>query len=573
MTIKRKKSLRKKKGSLLKKEKPTVQVPPENLVQSATPVVGIIGWNSPRFIETHAEFLEALKRSIAHRNVSPIFFGISSGGDLLTLKNQPRSSSVSSGLNEEGSVTNHNSALRSHYWLPSRDIVADQIEILAQEENISQFVMVPWSISSLIGMLMATIRCGIPTLFLPYYSSWPVFSESGSKQSGKKGGSFSVPYSQCSMLVLLEVLGLARVGSLDQIFLKREEESHRKVKEDERDLMGKPSLDPAIQKDLSELVEWAGQRTEEMIKHKISPRRFFSQAAFHNAICVDMALGSSTETVLHLSALAWESEVPLPLSYFNEISQKIPQLAPMDRSGEFPIENLAEFGGLSSLLAVLLPFLQPSPTVTGKNIIEIGQKSDAAHSSFKISSLHKKHGGSGLLFGNLAREGTMFRVAGLKEQWYSHFGPAKVFNSEDACVQAIRSKKIKKGDVLVVRYCGPKGNPGMPYLRSLLHALEKERLEDSVAVLTDGRAILSGRTPALVHVSPEASVGSTLSIVQDGDMISWNFFDRTLFVRLTETDIKVRLSRWREQKREIKNSFLYRYAKYSSSSSLGAVLG
>ena len=168
--------------------------------------------------------------------------------------------------------------------------------------------------------------------------------------------------------------------------------------------------------------------------------------------------------------------------------------------------------------------------------------------------------------------GALFRVAGLKENWLSNSGIAKVFDLEEQCIKALRSKKIKKGDLLVLRYCGPKGSPGMPVLSGLKDALETSGLEESVAILTDGRVLLSGKTPAFVHLAPEAAVGSALSIVEDGDLVSWNFFNRSLSLRLTDTEIKVRLSRWKEQEKNMKNSFLYRYCKYVSPSSLGATL-
>ncbi|OGR85417.1 MAG: hypothetical protein A2901_09320 [Elusimicrobia bacterium RIFCSPLOWO2_01_FULL_54_10] len=208
----------------------------------------------------------------------------------------------------------------------------------------------------------------------------------------------------------------------------------------------------------------------------------------------------------------------------------------------------------------------------GRNLIEFSRDASTVKSVFRSSRPARSHGGLAILYGNLAAEGAVFRTAGLKETWLAASGPAKVFNSEPECVSAIMAKKLKKGDVIVLRYCGPRGSPGMPSLDSVPHALSERGLEDQVALVTDGRMNPSGKTPAFVHAAPEAAVGSALSVIQDGDIIFWNFNERTLTVRLTDTDIKVRLSRWREQEKNMRNSFLFRYSKYSSSSSSGATL-
>lgn len=559
--------------------------------------VGIMGWSSPRFMETHNEFIDLLKKNVMDRGFSPNFFGLSGGRGLLfgaDSKDGMLQSSHLSGHSPVSQSQDLTARLSSspHYWLPSRDIIADQIEILAHEEGIGEFIMVPWSIDSLVGMLMATVRCGIPTIFLPCYSCWPAFEESmKSSEKNKKNRAVSIPYSQYSMLVLLEVIGLAKVGTFEQSFSKGRNKSkesqcfvssHSHKKESLENVLKHESASPPVENPLFpqlqlpenvvSIIEWVGQRCMEIEKHKISPRRFFSQAAFHNAICIDMALGGSPDTVLHLSALANEAGVPLPFSVFNDLCKRVSQLAPMDRNGELTVEQFVQFGGLNALLGALHDLLQPSPTIAGKNIVELARECAANRSRGKMNRPGEKCGGIGILFGNIAQEGVIFRVTGLKESWLTGSGVAKVFDSESACVNAILSKKIKKGDVLVIKYCGPRGNPGMPYLTALKGALEQKGLEESVVVLTDGRPLLSGKTPAFVHLAPESAVGSTLSIIQDGDLIMWDFPQRTLTVRLTDTEIKVRLSRWREQEKNMKNSFLCRYSKYSSSSSQGAIL-
>lgn len=560
------------------------EVPAKEFPAALSSFIGMIGWNSPKFLNSHGAFIELLKKNIEAQGAAPLFFGISGGSDPmpLTVQNDaPKSSRPALhalSTDSESLLNGHRASPSSIYGLPSRDMIADQIEIVVQEENLKGLALIPWSINSLVGMLMATVRCGIPVLFMPHYRSWEIFSRTGWAADPKKIDLDSIFYSRCSLLILLEVLGLSRIGTLDEMLSNASVASQRasKKNKEEKRAFAKPenaSMTPfPLGENFVEIVEWAAKRIVEISKQKISPRRFFSQSSFQNAICVDRSLGGSTETILHLSALAHEAGVPLPLSFFNESSQKTPQLIETNRSGEFSLGEFRKRGGLNPLLGALHGSLQPSPTVIGKNIIEVARENSSRREAFKAVPPSKKQGGVAVLFGNLAREGALFRVTGLKEHWLSGSGTAKVFDMEAECIQALRSKKIKKGELLVLRYCGPKGSPGMPYLSALKDAMAEAGLEESVAVLTDGRVILSGKTPAFVHVSPEAAVGSALSVMEDGDVVTWNFFSRTLSLRLTDTEIKVRLSRWKEQGKNMKNSFLYRYCKYASPSSLGATL-
>ncbi len=515
---------------------------------SVGPLVGIIGWNSPRFLEFHSGFIEALKSSIASHGCRPVFLGISGSADALHANGFHH-------LYKHGGENGSNGHSTIHYGLPSRDIVADQIELIIQEEHLDGLVMIPWSTNSLVGMMMSSARCGVPTLFLPNYAAWPELNitiESKEKMPPV--------YSQWPMLALVEAMGLAKLGTLDHIFHK------------DKTVQQKQPAAPIPPVEIFESVKWGGQRIAEMSKQKISQKRFFSQASFHNALCVDMAMGSSTDVVLHLTAVAYEAGVPLPLTAFNDAAGKIPQIVPFNKLGEIPLAEFAKLGGLSALMSSLVQFIQPSPTVMGKNIAELAREMSYSKSPFKVDHPVKKQRGLAIISGNLAREGAIFRVAGLKDAALTGSGPARVFNSEGECVSAIMAKKIKKGDVLVLRYCGPRGSPGMPRLASLTRALDERNLNDSVMILTDGRVNLPGHIPAIVHISPEAAIGSALSVLQDGDSVLWSFADKYLTVRLTETEIKVRLSRWKAQDKNMKNTFLYRYSKYSSSSSYGAKL-
>ena len=527
----------------MKNKKQSASVKSEILC--STPSVGIVGWNLPKFMAQHEAFLAEIKNGIQSAGGESVFYGISGSADVLP------------GFSDNGYLGTHSeligkaahSNVKSNYWLPSRDMVADQIEVLVHQENPAALVFVPWSVSSLVGMMMATARTGVPAIFLPHYRAWPILSNLEAQ---------SVAYRHCSILLLLEIFGLTKMGALETIFSSDNKKTAQAF--------------ALSQSSEMELASWGGKRIVEMARQNISSKRFFSPAAFSNALSVDMALGNSAETILHLRALAAESGVPFTPAIINEMCKRIPQLVPMDSYGEYMMKNFQNGGGILPILGALHSHLQASPTVMGRNLIEFARDAAGAKSALKIAKPLRGHGGLAILYGNLAQEGAVFRMAGVKESWLSASGPAKVFNSESECVAAILGKKVKKGDVIVLRYLGPKGSPGMPSIDAVPRALEERGLTDQVALVTDGRMNASGKTPAFVHVTPEAAMGSTFSILQDGDIIFWNFNERALTARLTDTDIKVRLSRWREQEKHMHNSFLFRYSKYTSSSSSGATL-
>ncbi len=518
--------------------------------------IGILGGNSQDFFANHSPFIDLLKKEISAKGGYPLFFSLSGGMD----DNVGIKSIVGNGKLENGKS---HSTIAYNYGLPSRDIIADQIEILVHQAQLDGLIMLPWSVHSAVGMMMATIRCGISVVFTPRYDQWELFSLIHAANAQIKNDIETPSYTQCSMLILMEVMGMVRIGTLDY-FLNARDKNQTDIPVLKKDVV--QTFDPIGNS------EWAAHRILDLAKQKISPRRFFSAAAFHNALCADIAMGSSTESILHLSALAYESGLPFPLTQINEISKKVSVQATMDKSGEFSILSMEECGGVRGLIASIQTYLQQSPTIIGKNIVDLARDLSLHHSSLKLAKPTKKHGGMAVFYGNLATDGAIFRISGVKEQWFAKSAVAKVYDSESACIEAIATKKVKKEDAVVIRYCGPKGSPGMPLLHGIKKALQSHGLEESVLIISDGRIPLSGKTPAFLHLSPEAAVGSALSIIQTGDIIFWNLEDRSLTVRLTDTEIKVRLSRWREQVKNMRCGYLFRYAKYSSPSSIGAIL-
>lgn len=559
--------MRKSKKSPLKKRQPPLAAPQET--SSATrPVIGILLCNSPSYQEREREFLDLLKKNIENAGGNAFFYSVSGGTDFF--ETRELAGEFSSTANSSGNGSKP--AMLHNYSLPSRDLIADQIEVLTQAENPDGLLMVPWSISSLVGMLMGAVRCGIPALLFPHVQAFSIFS-AFQKENQKKNAIPELFYSQFSLAVLVEAIGLARIGTLEaaltdllQTAKPSEKKNLRNWKKIEEPVPSRMS------ESLREMIQWNATRMVEMAHQKITPRRFFSTASFHNALAVDLALGGSTETVLHLTALAREAEIPFTSSFINEMAEKILPLVPFSRTGEYALQDFFQHGGSMGLFTALQPFLKPSPTVSGKNIVELEKMSSSKRLNFKLNKPSKKIGALAVLSGNLAKEGALFRVAGIKESYLAYSGPAKVFDREEECVKAILSKKIKSGTILVLRYCGPRGSPGMPPLTAVGKALKEKKLEEQVAIVTDGRVHLPGKTPGIVHLSPEAAVGSPLSVVQDGDEICWDFYKKNITLKVMDTEIKVRLSRWREQERNMKNSFLARYCKYAAPSSLGATL-
>ena len=281
------------------------------------PSVGIVGWNLPKFMAQHEAFISEIKNGVQSGGGSAVFYGISGGADVLP------------GFAGNGHRDTHGELIRkdtdsnfkSNYWLPSRDMVADQIEVLVHQENLSALVFVPWSVSSLVGMMMATARTGIPAIFLPNYRTWPILSSLETA---------TVTYRHCSILLLLEIFGLTKLGVLETLFAKDDKKTAQAF------ALGQGSE--------SDLASWGGKRIVEMAKQSISSKRFFSQAAFANALAVDMALGNSAETVLHLRALAAESGVPFTPAIINEASKRMPQLVSMNSGGEYCVDS-SGFGG------------------------------------------------------------------------------------------------------------------------------------------------------------------------------------------------------------------------------------
>jgi dihydroxy-acid dehydratase len=286
-----------------------------------------------------------------------------------------------------------------------------------------------------------------------------------------------------------------------------------------------------------------------------------------------MALGGSTNTVLHLPAIANEAGIKLPLELFDEISKQVPQITLLEPAGDHYMEDLDRAGGIPAVLSAIKQKLVSNLTVSGKNITEIAKESMVLDKD--IIRAHKpyhKEGGIAILKGNIAPDGCVVKQAAVSDKMKVFQGPARIFDSEEAAMAAILAKKIKKGEVIVIRYEGPRGGPGMREMLGPTSALQGMGMADSVALLTDGRFSGGTRGPCIGHISPEAADGGPIAALRDGDVIIIDIPKRQLSVRLTDTDINVRLAKWTAPQAKFKFGYLSRYAKLVSSANTGAVL-
>jgi dihydroxy-acid dehydratase len=296
--------------------------------------------------------------------------------------------------------------------------------------------------------------------------------------------------------------------------------------------------------------------------------------AFENAVMVDLALGGSTNTVLHLPAIAREAGVKMDLEIFDRLGRKTPQITSIRPSGDYFMEDLEYAGGLPAVLKSMKTLVNDVPTVTGKTTFEI-IKEAVIHDTDVIRPLdkaYKPQGGIAILKGNLAPKGCVVKQSAVSEKMMKFKGKARVFNSEDAAMQAVTAGKIKSGDVVVIRYEGPKGGPGMREMLSATSAITGMGLSDSVALITDGRFSGGTRGPCVGHISPEAMEGGPIGLVKDGDVISIDIPARKINLEVKPAELKARAKKWKQPKPKITSGYLVRYARNVTSAADGAVL-
>jgi len=333
---------------------------------------------------------------------------------------------------------------------------------------------------------------------------------------------------------------------------------------------------PAVDAARTRLAREAGKKIVELIERGITPRKILTMEAFTNAITVDMAFGGSTNTTLHLPAVAYETGIHLDLEIFNQLSAKTPHLCNLSPGGPHHLQDLHQAGGIPALMNELSRgklIHTGCITVTGKTVKE-NINAKAILDPEVIRPLEKPYhatGGLSVLFGNLAPQGAVVKASAVAPEMLNNKGPARVFESEEEAFQAILAKKIKKGEVIVIRYEGPRGGPGMREMLAPTSAIAGIGMDKEVALITDGRFSGGTRGAAIGHCSPEAAEGGPIAIVQNGDIIEIDIPAKKLNLLLSDEEIKRRLEAWKRPKPNITSGYMYRYAQMVSSASTGAV--
>ncbi len=464
-----------------------------------------------------------------------------------------------------------------NYSLATRELIADSIETMAMAHKFDALVMVPNCDKIVPGMLMAAARINIPTIFV----------SGGPMMPGRVNGR------DISLTTVFEALGAYQVGNLTEAELCAYEENacpgcgscsgmftaNSMNCLTEALGMGLPGNGtiPAVEARRVRLAKQAGMGIRILIDNNIKPRDIMTDEAFHNALAVDMALGGSTNSILHLPAIAYEAGVNLDLALANEISEKTPNLCKLSPAGSHHITDLDAAGGVSAVMKELskknllnLDLITVTGETIGTNIKSAINLNPAVIRP--IENPHSETGGIAVLKGNLAPDGSVVKRSAVAEEMLRHRGMAIVFNSEEEVLEAIQLGKIKKGQVIVIRYEGPRGGPGMKEMLAATSSLAGMGLDRDVALITDGRFSGATKGASIGHVSPEAACGGPIAFVRDGDIISIDMFAGTLDVELSEEEFAKRRNEWIPPEPKIKTGYLARYAKLVSSASTGAVL-
>ena len=448
------------------------------------------------------------------------------------------------------------------YSLPSRELIADSVEVMMQAHRLDGMVTISNCDKVTPGMLMAAARLDLPTISVTGGAM-----ESG-VLNGKKVGVDSVFEATGKAfagkisnedLAKLEAAACPGCGSCNGMFT-----ANTMACMTEALGMSLPYCATALATSAKKerIAKESGEKIVELIRKDVKPLSILTKEAFENAVVLDTALGGSSNTVLHLSAIAREANVSLPIMTFDDISRKVPHLSNMVPSGTHDMAELDNAGGLPALMSVLKQFLHTNNlTVTTKTVaenIKDAQVTDAEVIRPLSNPVHKE-GGIAILKGNLAPKGAVVKAVAVSPKMLKHTGPAKVYDSEHEAEAAMKRLEVKAGDVVVIRYEGPKGGPGMPEMLMPTATISGMGLSEFVALITDGRFSGATRGGCVGHVAPEAAEGGPIAIIQNGDLITIDVPNRILQVNLSDEEIKNRLANWRPRPKKITKGYLSRY--------------
>ncbi|HBF4992488.1 TPA: dihydroxy-acid dehydratase [Clostridioides difficile] len=464
-----------------------------------------------------------------------------------------------------------------NYSLASRELIADSIEAMAMAHGFDALVLIPNCDKIVPGMLMAAARLNIPSIvvsggpMLPGKKNGKVYDFNSAMEGVGACKDGTVSEEELEALAMNSCPGC---GSCSGLFTANSMNCLTEALG-----MGIPYNGTAASHsgERKRIAKYAGMYVMELLKNDIKPRDILTIDAFKNAIAVDMAMAGSTNTVLHLPAIAYESGIELNLDFFDEISEKTPCLTKLSPSGKHHIEDLHMAGGIPAImneLSKINGINLDCKTVTGKTIGENIRNCEIENEEVihTLKNPYSNQGGLAILKGNLALNGAVVKKSAVAEEMLVHEGPARVFNSEEEAVNAIFGKKINKGDVIVIRYEGPKGGPGMKEMLSPTSAVAGMGLDKHVALLTDGRFSGATRGASIGHISPEAMEGGLIGLVEEGDIIFINIPDKKLELKVDEVEIENRKLKFKPLEPKIKHGYLSRYAKLVTSANTGAVL-
>ncbi len=461
------------------------------------------------------------------------------------------------------------------YPLALREIIADTIETVCNAHQLDGIVCLTNCDKITPGMLMGIARLNIPAIIV---TAGPMLSGRHKQRKlafvhdtyealarAKKGeisaqelaclemeacpgaGSCQGLYTANTMACITETLGMSLPGCATSL---------------------------AVSAKKRRIAQASGERIVELVKKNITPLKIINKKSLENAVVVDMALGGSTNTVLHLMAIAHEAGMELDLKTFDNISKKTPHITNLEPAGTYFMEDLEYAGGIPAVLKRFRPKLNNTLTLSGKKIFEIAAEAEIFDAEVirPFNRAYHRQGGIAVLFGNLAPNGAVVKQSAVSAKMMKFSGRAKVFNREEEAMQAILNRKIKKGDCIVIRYEGPAGGPGMREMLAPTSAIVGLGLADSVALITDGRFSGGTKGPCIGHISPEASGGGPIAILKDGDIISIDIANRKLEVKLSKQEIERRFKFWKPIPPKIKTGYLARYSKLVSSADKGAIL-
>ncbi len=460
------------------------------------------------------------------------------------------------------------------FSLPLRELIADAVEDVVNAHQLDGIVLLTACDKITPGMLMGAARVNIPAIVVT----------AGPMLAGRRGrerldlvthtfeaiGRYKA--GEISLEELLELEGAAcpSSGACQGMFT-----ANTMACLTEALGMSLPycGTSPAPLAEKKRIAEASGEKIVELVKRGVKARDILTPAAFRNAIRVDLALGGSTNTVLHLPAIAYEAEVPFEIKLFDQLSRETPKICSMRPGGKYLMEDLHYAGGIPGVMNRLYEKIESNPTVLGTDIKEIAAAARIWDDDVirPVDNPYSKEGGIAILYGNLAPDGAVIKQGALSEKMRVFTGTARVFDCEEDAMKAVMEGRIKAGDVIVIRYEGPKGGPGMREMLAVTAAVMGMGLGESVALITDGRFSGGTHGPCIGHISPEAAEGGPIGVVKEGDKIHINVPERKLELLISEEELQRRLSEFQPKQKEIKSKFLRKYAKFVTSASKGAI--